>query len=318
MTVTINVVVTCTQRKTLPVPRGLRAGSLRGAVGTRLSMWIDRLGRSGRHPVSAMDLYAGDAWSVVRSLAAQPPSHSRLRLWVCSAGYGLVPATAYLSPYGATFADGERDSVVTAGGDTPIEQRRSWWQGLSNWEGPAPGGPRTLAETAATYPRTPLLFVGSQHYLDAVSEDLEQARSRLAKPELLSILSAGTSSTHAFANHRLPYDARLQQVLGGALTSLNTRVLAFLLQRHTGPFTFESLSGTLRRCTKRLPDMPRHDRQPISDDDVRDFIRHALAENPREKHSPLLRRLRDTGYQCEQARFRRIYMELKERRDGQQ
>jgi hypothetical protein len=316
MSVKVNVVVTCTQRKALPVASGLHAGALRGSVTARLEQWLDRLRRPRTAVVPAVDLYAGESWSVVRSVLDEPRARWDARLWICSAGYGLVPSRAPLSSYAATFAHGERDSVVAHGRTGSGSQRRAWWSGLAGWAGPTRQAPRTLTQLAEQHPRTPLLLAASQPYLDAMATDLVAARDQLRQPELLSLLSAGGSFAGPLGEHLLPYDGRFQQRVGGAMLSLNVRVLAWLLREHRGHLTVDALARTITKYSHGLSDMPTHDRKPVSDDDLRSFVKVELAKDPNAKHTGLLRKLRDGGSQCEQSRFRRLYMEIKEAQSG--
>ena len=73
----------------------------------RCRMWTTRLEDDTVAPIAAHDLYCGDHWAVAKGLAAGAQSR-RVELWVASAGYGLVPASAPLKPYAATFTPGIR------------------------------------------------------------------------------------------------------------------------------------------------------------------------------------------------------------------
>jgi hypothetical protein len=116
-----------------------------------------------------------------------------VRVWICSAGYGLVPLASRLAPYSATFGMGHPDSIC--GGKRAAAARemiRIWWGLLGAWEGPAPGSPRTIADLARTSPRCPLVVVASENYLDAVRTDLGEAVQHLVDAQQLSIISAGS------------------------------------------------------------------------------------------------------------------------------
>src|SRR4051812_26361709 len=99
---TVNVVVTCTKRKGRPVaPRQmLRTVPDGRSIKQRAASWLNRL-QGGGEATPVIDLYAGDHWSVVRSIAVAHEEAPRARLWVCSAGYGLVPLESHLLPYSA-------------------------------------------------------------------------------------------------------------------------------------------------------------------------------------------------------------------------
>ena len=98
-------------------------------------------GWSGSPPTSvpttpAIDLYAGEHWDVARRLANLSDADTSVELWVCSAGYGLIPASAPSAPYAATFTPGNADSVPDG-----AEGASAWWNALASWEGPLPQSP---------------------------------------------------------------------------------------------------------------------------------------------------------------------------------
>ena len=93
--------------------------------------WIGRLSIANGEVTTAADLYRGDHWTHALR-AAERLTQVEGRAWVCSAGYGLVPLSAKLKSYSATFTSGDPDSVPE-----PTE----WWTALAEWEGPEPGQP---------------------------------------------------------------------------------------------------------------------------------------------------------------------------------
>src|ERR1700733_7385623 len=98
------IVASCTLSKTVVVPKQLRLR--RFAQGPkRLERWCQTLREMPVETASALDLYSGGFWSVIKEL----PDVARQRgfaptLSVASAGYGLASAEARLKPYSATFA----------------------------------------------------------------------------------------------------------------------------------------------------------------------------------------------------------------------
>ena len=69
-TATMHVIVTCTNRKTQPVPAHLRLAQVRGtSASQRAREWVARLGKEQAGcGVRARDLYAGEHWMVARGL----------------------------------------------------------------------------------------------------------------------------------------------------------------------------------------------------------------------------------------------------------
>lgn len=296
-----HVVVTCSHRKRLQVPRELGVGNLpRLPFDRRVGEWLERLKGSAAPVACALDLYAGEHWSVVRSLpkvAAERPVH----LWILSAGYGLISGEALIHSYAATFAPGHPDSVV------PNGARADWWRALSEWSGPEPGSPRSLAQLARQDPGGTILVALSPPYLDACSVDLAEAAASLDIHERLSVICVGAVNGTKLKDLMLPGDARLQHELGGSRQALNVRILAHLLREHLGPMTRIELAATIDGVLSLQPNVVEYDRKRCPDAEVANYIRNRLKIEHSISHSRLLRDFRDDGFACEQSRFAELF-----------
>ncbi|MBK9755665.1 MAG: hypothetical protein IPO88_19555 [Nannocystis sp.] len=143
------LVASCSDRKCGVIEERFQLRSLRAeAPARRVEQWWRRLAdptEAPRYP--AVKLYGGEHWTHARrSLATLTERGYAAELWVASAGYGLVPASAWLLPYSATFASGSPDSVApdTRSGVSRVEQMQRWWAVLAGYPGPELGAPRSL------------------------------------------------------------------------------------------------------------------------------------------------------------------------------
>jgi len=295
------VVVTCTDRKRLPVPASLRVRSLEpGGAAARCRSWVARLEASDAPLVRASDLYAGDHWSVAMALPASATGWA-VELWVVSAGYGLVRPDAMVRPYAATFAPRHPDTVAPLGG------LPAWWHELSGWVGPEAGSPRSLAALAAQKPEAPILLVTSLAYLRALAADLAAA-AEVMSPSLLTVVCAGAQGRSVARAHLVELDARLQSCLGGARQSLNVRAGRHLVTTAAEHgFVTEHMREVVAGLMRDVPAYQAYRRQPMSDEAVRTYIRKARCTEPGVSCTRLLRRLRDSGCACEQQRFRQLF-----------
>ncbi len=305
----LNVITTCTLRKSRPIHARLRVRDVRaGSIAARAADWRRRLTSVQAPELSAIELYAGEHWSIVRSLPESAAAKGlRVNVWVCSAGYGLIRGTTMVRPYGATFALGQPDSVAS---DLP--QTKEWWAAICRLS-KEQGAPRTVTELVEAAPRTPLIVALSSAYLNAMHDDLVGAARVLGrKGDLLSIVSAGADRVSPELKSRmLPANARLQGVVGGARQALNARILAHLVQDSRSlDFSTLRLRARLTRLLATAPSIPVYDRAEATDEGIRTFIRHALRTNPASRPTPLLRSLRDSGRACEQSRFGRLFHEV--------
>lgn len=316
----INVIVTCTKRKSVEIPDRLKFRRVRKSpIAMKAELWQERLESARVDSVPVRDIYAGDHWSIARSIEnVSSYRGAKVQVWVASAGYGLVALDNPIKPYSATFSCDHPDSIGTkTTGDDRTTNYRSWWELMANWDGAVRCRPRTITEIAANSPNAPLLVVASDNYLIAIEGDLQNAVGELRDPDLLSIFSAGCKSLNGLDEHLIPYDARLQHVVGGALRSLNMRVArkAIAESRRSLP-TLPVLQRKFRRLVREQPDLERIEREPMTDAAVKRFILQELRKQSDACHTPLLRKLRDSGQACEQKRFAGLYREVREQADG--
>jgi len=284
-----------------------------------VDLWKDRLEACRAETVVVRDLYSGDHWSIARSMEGMKSfGDTGVRLWVASAGYGLISLDDSVKPYSATYSTDHPDSVVKrTTGDDRQTICREWWTLMSNWNGPTSKAPRTIAEVAAAAPNSPLIVVASESYLLGINDDLRLAREALNEDELLSIFSAGCKSLNGLARHLIPYDARLQRIVGGALRSLNMRAAQKAL--HESRRSMPTLPVLRRKFTRLLdgqPPLDRPERSPMTDAAVCRFITKAIRKDATASHTPLLRKLRDEGSACEQKRFAKLFRHVREQLNG--
>jgi hypothetical protein len=303
---TVHVIVTCANRKNRPIPAELQLGNVGGrSFAERARRWIARLakGTLAPHAVAA-DLYAGEHWSVARRFPELGLSGETVRLWACSAGYGLIPATAPVMPYHATLTPGQADSVP---GDSA-----AWWSELSQWTGPEPSLTRSIKALVAEDAGAVFLLVLSRNYLNACGPDVAAARAYIGEAGQLMIVSAGTRPQGDLADLMIPADARLQARFGGTRRALNARIGGHLLS--TGIRNAAEATEHMKRLLAEQPPVPRYDRLKQSDREILDRIAERLGREPGASANRLLREFRDAGIACEQHRFSRLFRTLADAR----
>jgi len=295
----LRVVVTCSHRKSTAVPDALRLRVLNHlAPSARMKTWVRRLSHSSASTISAVELYAGEHWEVARHLFDSDAGGIPVELWVCSAGYGLIPAEAELLPYSATFSADSPDSIPDGNAGAA-----RWWAALQSWEGPAPA-PRSLAALVEDDPSSRVIVALSAPYVQACRLDLVNAAAT-ARPGQFSVVSAGTKGDSDLAPFLLPVDARLQHVVGGTRQALNVRAVSHVLT--AGVTSHADMETMLTALLAEQPPVPRYERRRASDAEIRTFIRRRLRADDTATHSRLLREFRNADRACEQSRFAALF-----------
>jgi hypothetical protein len=301
----LNLVVTCSNRKRTPPLLKLHARALRGRkTADRAAAWIKQIESDSDGLMPAKELYIGNHWYAVKRITAYARHHDiKLKVWILSAGYGLVPFDAPILPYAASFSNGP-DQVV------PQSDSALWWKTLAKWKGPVPGTPRSLAQLAEQAPKIPLLVAASAPYVRAITADLAKAKTILSERRL-AVISAGFKGHSSLNSVLLPCDERFldkEHGRGGTAHTLNTKLAAWAV-KHFDEWEkdFSYLHSRFDKKLSRLSARKRPSRIRLSDQQVISFITQNTARSPMTKQSVLLRRLRDKGMACEQSRFKMLY-----------
>ena len=295
----IHIVVTCGKRKSAtPLPRLQMRRFKHLQLADRAKAWVAELAASEARCVKAEELYIGEQWAALRSATSM---RSGMRLWILSAGYGLVPAKALLAPYSATFSRPHPDSVL--GSSKTADDPADWWEALCTSYGLATEQKRLSDLKLGSADR--MLIAASPVYLRAVRRDLATISATIP-PGAVTVFAAGAAQAR-WPFPVVRYDGRLRQALGGSLMSLNVRALLHVLRNSEDP-TAPNAQDVLAALTSGLPPLPRISRRPAEDAEISGFIRAAMNEDPTVGWSRLLRSFRDhQNRACEQKRFRALF-----------
>jgi hypothetical protein len=308
MTPSLHIVATCTDRKTVS-PSVLLRDIRSGSITERFAGWRKAI-RAVTPSAVVEDLYQGDHWTVVRSLPTLATSMGwRPRLWVSSAGYGVVGSQERIVSYSATFTSGHVDSVDAGAVDELAPAK--WWRCATS-------GKKRLGRSVASIveedPRGTVLVLASPRYLAAMSDDLSASLEHFRGRGSLFIVSSDVPSAASDLSKCLVTSrASLQDALGGTLVSLHARAAGHLLKTvRPGSFLRENIATMSKDLDAEMGGgAPRTVGASMTDDEVTAFIRSRLKADPKLTHTRLLRELRDSKRACEQGRFRRLFRQLK-------
>ena len=157
------LVTLCTNRKRSPAARQLRARTLRRAgQKALLEQWVTRVAAADA-TLPASKLYAGRGFSE----ALRSVDHEAHRLWIVSAGLGLISGTYPVPPYDLTLSPRSPDAIQDrlAAGEF---LSAAWWQGL-NQQFPSR---TTLSTLVRSHPGDFVVVTLSSTYLPLIIDDL--------------------------------------------------------------------------------------------------------------------------------------------------
>jgi hypothetical protein len=235
------------------------------------------------------DLYLGEAWRCSLDLEARAEAAGfRPTLYVASAGLGLRDANDEAPAYAATFTAGQDDSVAESDAEA-----RDWWAAMCAG-GDYPG--------LAGLPKRPTLVVLSAAYGKPLSADL--AALAATNPDVLVV--GGTGPVPGAT--RIAADRSLRAELGGSVMSLNQRMAGAWLDRLAGrALNSADAIADWSSWSAKVQQVETWDRRTMTDEMVVRAVTTMLQDNARLSWSPALRILRESGYACEQKRFKHLF-----------
>ena len=306
----INVVVTCAARKTEPAVAQARVKNLKKrTLKGRFTEWSMRMSRNSEYLVKAIDLYRGNSWSIIRKLQRDREHGKKFRLWIISAGHGLIGADTLVAPYAATFVDGHADSVKSS--QPQSTTTGDWWKKLIQWRRQARHKVSSISDIARSYPDEPMVIAISKEYLTATYDDIVEARKLLPSPDKMVIICTGAKKNGGLAANFLPCDARFENHFHCCRGDLNAYLLELVLKSHTAPeISAFKLKTRFKRKLDKLPKVKLQNRSRLLDRDLEAFISFNLLDGGG-SHTNLLRLLRSEDCACEQKRFRKLFYRVK-------
>jgi hypothetical protein len=307
--------VACTNRKRIRPDRRLRLGnaddtSEGSSLADYVRSWTTRLDDSNVETLPASQLYKGEQWALVRHLASE---RRDVRVWICSAGYGLVGFDTRLKAYSATFASGQPDSVrAVIERSSDGERIADWWRTLADWPGPSDMGERHIADVVASEGHARFVIALPQTYLEACGGDLIDA-SRDATPNNL-IVTTSQPVVGGLSEFCVHAPGALRNRLGGTIGSVALRLGVHLVRQND--LNAESARVSARVLTDQAGGLQKYDRKRDPGGlHIEQFISERLRSGDPTSASALLREFRDSGNACEQRRFGEAYRRIKEEVD---
>ncbi len=292
-----SVVTICSSRKSVPITQSSTPVSLPKAAQSAVqAAWVQKVSKlPARYAVD--QLYAGRGFRLAKSAAASV----RARLYVVSAGLGLVAADRQVPVYGLTVSPGHAESVAARvqGDFDPA----AWFSAILQ-------GPHSVQWADAFAEGEGRVLVAlTRPYAEMIGSSLlALPASSLGRLRIFGVSLSKVLPTE-IQRAVMPYDGRLDTIIPGTRADFSQRALdhfARLVASGADDQDREADSDAVRRAlagviSPRLAQRPRQ-----TDEEILRLIRKQLMTQS--GVGRVLRALRDQdGVACEQARFSRLY-----------
>jgi hypothetical protein len=288
------VTICSNQKRFKPALESTPAALLPASQKQLAAQWLQMIGEASPAAPS-IGLYGGRAFGLARDVA----SSTGTKLFVISAGLGLVAETKTLPAYSITVAHRDADSVrgKVVGSFSPA----AWFDDLL--DGPySVKWPDVFSGQAGR-----VLVALTKPYAEMVGPAL--ARLPTSSLSRLRLFGAGLGSVLPIElhPHLLPYDDRLDNIIPGTRSDFAQRALVHFVQDvSTGDRDCVADAMSVREALAETAAPVRPARQVATDEVLLALIRARL--HPHASASRLLRQLRDEDQMaCEQGRFAKLF-----------
>ena len=263
-------------------------------------IWHESLNASTDR-LAADKLYLGEYWSVVRNIAKQ----ERAKIWIFSAGMGIIPYSAKIPSYSATYSSDSLDSVRKLESKNK-DTNQNWFNLILEKQQFGIG----TAELKTILNQDTILFAVSRSYLQTIQNILLEINN----PQLFIL---GSNLRNIQVKNKVEVPGSLRMALGGSLQTVNIRLVEYLLTQTTllqkETVSLAEINSVVKTLSENSGDLPKYERLKSTDVEIESFIRSRPIETHNDSHSRALRDFRNAGNACEQSRFKKIFLSVMEK-----
>ncbi|WP_417534304.1 hypothetical protein [Marinobacterium stanieri] len=298
-----HLITPCTSRKRGDYGIPIRVSELSAPdLGTLTTQWFNSLNSSKAFETSAVDLYAGGAWSLVKELCKSFDYQ-----WVLSAGYGLINANSIVKPYNITFSNGKSESIPSLNFATQKEANIYWWRAINQCKSNKARIDGGITKLLSKYRNDNFLFVVSKSYIEVIIDEINNCIERNIIDKEKIIIISSYKANGACKHQVLRVDPNLTTYFRCTLANLNYKLAQHIIEKKTS-FGIEYFKKEIEKI--KLEPKKKSTKKKLSDEEVRIItieILHKYKDAAKSK-TKALDILRNTyNLSCSAERFSPIY-----------
>ena len=236
------IITTCSSLKQFPIDADCKLDDYKESPYDQVAdIWLATVTNPTRQKFPAEDLYIGSNWKEVLC-CVETAKHVGFipELWVISAGWGLIPANFKITPYAASFSEGESSihNLKWPREFNTKQRSRCWWQTINQKRNL--NLPSSIPELYSSLPDKNnlrvLIILSKEYYLPLELEILEL----ISLGAEVVIISSGMYSeleiVHpAIKDHVLPINTKFRNVnesLKKNFHVFNTSMATWLIENY--------------------------------------------------------------------------------------
>lgn len=291
----INIILTCSSNKKLEAPPFLSLKNYKKENVKKLSKsWMDNIINNSSSTLPAIKMYKGVYWEVVKKLYNNPKVN---KIWVISAGYGLINVNDNISSYNIGFKDKSLNSIKLNTLNPSKNVFSEWWDNITNI---------TQNKIFQLYdPNEIYIIYASYDYMKAIKNDISKI---VSKPNIF-IVSPDTKIKQ-FKPYILYTPSNLRYILGGNKMTSSIKVVEYLVNNFD-EFNHNKINNHFKCLLNQanIPPQIRAKRKKIGDEEMIKYIKEIGINSP---FTSIFNFIRDKGIAAGEARIIRLIHALKQ------
>lgn len=255
---------------------------------------MDNVINNSSSTLPAIKMYKGVYWEVVKKLYNNPKVN---KIWVISAGYGLINVNDNISSYNIGFKDKSLNSIKLNTLNPSKNVFSEWWDNITNI---------TQNKIFQLYdPNEIYIIYASYDYMKAIKNDISKI---ISKPNIF-IVSPDTKIKQ-FKPYILYTPSNLRYILGGNKMTSSIKVVEYLVNNFD-EFNHNKINNHFKYLLNKanIPPQIRAKRKKIGDEEMIKYIKEIGINSP---FTSIFNFIRDKGIAAGEARIIRLIHALKQ------
>ena len=287
----IILITTCANQKNLEIPQPLYFRNT--PQGITPNTWKKTIDSIESPKLKSIDLYKGALWKQVKHIYN---SNLISKLYIISAGYGILSPEDEIKPYSIGFRQDSFDAVQTQGFTS-----KTWWDQLT------PHKP--ITQIIKQNPNKKIILYGSNAYMRAISNEVEPL---LGLPNLF-IVSPDTN-TKNFNPYLIKPPLKMRYIVGGNTVTVTMNCIKYMLENQKDiVWDVKNINNMFLNMCKDYPEPFFTDRKAKikkSDEFFLDFIPLLDGYSKEMKMAKIRKLINNAGYAMGTSRLYRILEKL--------
>ena len=299
----MNIISSCTNSKKMIASKHLQIAnySTKLNLDEIIKVWKKSLESDSTTKIKALELYKGGAWKATIATKQVLATKFKTKLYIASAGYGLIDSEYEVHSYDSTFASGTVNSVSKFSKLSNKEATINWWNGIN-------------CISINSFESNRYTFIILPHdYLIATQDFIKDLIERNSKN--VFIFTANQHKTPKFMeNNIINFDSKFNSYQAGVISNMLQRAVLWLSNEiifHNIPISHSALQSHIEKKMSIHDSFVMPVRIKLSEEDIKIKIRELISKEAISSASHGLRRFRKLGFACEQKRFGKLYKQIK-------